>query len=134
MPPGQPQIQAPPAAERGLPLFPEHTLSFITDPTPPHPESQRKDLQPPLPTLAQVNATWDHIVKRVARRRRILETILSTARPLRLVGKQVVLGFSPQQRFQQELIQSDDYRHLIEEELRKAFGGELEVTTELYPV
>ena len=73
-------------------------------------------------------------MKRAARRRRILETILSTARPLRLAGKQVVLGFPPQQRFQQELIQSEDYRHLIEEELRKAFGAELEVTTELYPV
>jgi hypothetical protein len=134
MPPMQTYPQAPPAAEQSLPLFPEATPSVITDPTPPHPESQDKELQPPLPTLAQVSATWDHIVKRAARRRRILETILSTARPLRLAGKQVVLGFPPQQRFQQELIQSEDYRHLIEEELRKAFGAELEVTTELYPV
>jgi hypothetical protein len=77
---------------------------------------------------------WDHIVKRAARRRRILETILSTARPLRLTGQTVVLGFPPQQRFQQELIESEEYRRLLEEELRKTFGVVLEVSTELLPV
>ena len=77
---------------------------------------------------------WGHVVKRVSRRRRILETILSTARPLRLAGQTVVLGFPPQQRFQQELIESEEYRRLLEEELQKTFGVVLEVSTELLPV
>ena len=81
------------------------------------------------PTLAQVSAMWDHIVKRVSRRRRILETILSTARPLRLTDQHVVLGLPPQQKFQQELIESEEYRRVIEEELQKTFGVALEVTT-----
>ena len=38
--------------------------------------------QPPTPTIGQVTAMWDHVVKRVSRRRRILETILAAARPL----------------------------------------------------
>jgi hypothetical protein len=44
------------------------------------------------------------------------------------------LSFPPQQRFQQELVESDEYRGLIEEEIRKIFGVSLEVTTEVLPV
>ena len=76
---------------------------------------------------------WDYLIKRVARRRRILETILSAARPLRVTAQRLVLGFPPQHRFQQELVESDEYRSLLEEELQKAFGVRLEVTTEVYP-
>jgi hypothetical protein len=76
---------------------------------------------------------WNQVVKRVARRRRILETILAAARPLRVNEQRLVLSFPPQQRFQQELVESDEYRSLLEEELRKVFGVNLEVTTEVYP-
>ena len=76
---------------------------------------------------------WDHLVKRVGRRRRILETILSTARPLRVAEQRLVLSFPPQHSFQQELVESEEYRSLLEEELKKAFGVSLEVTTEAYP-
>jgi len=89
--------------------------------------------QPSTLTLDQVTAKWDHVVKRVARRRRILETILAAARPLRVTQQRLVLSFPPQHRFQQELVESEEYRSLLEEELKKAFGVSLEVTTEVYP-
>jgi len=76
---------------------------------------------------------WDYLIKRVARRRRILETILAAARPLRVADQKLVLGFPPQHRFQQELVESEEYRSLLEDELQKAFGVHLEVTTEVYP-
>ena len=85
------------------------------------------------PTLEQMTAMWDHVVRRVARRRRILEPILATARPLRVTEQGVVLSFPPQQRFQQELVESEEYRSLLEEELKKVFGVSLEVTTEVHP-
>jgi Helicase HerA, central domain len=127
------QIQASASADRSLPLFP--------DETPVRPVSAEfaaaKQLavtsQSPTPSVAQVTAMWDHIVTRVARRRRILETILSAARPLRITGQEFILGFPPQHRFQQELVESEEYRRLLEEELKKAFGVTLEVTTEVYP-
>jgi hypothetical protein len=77
---------------------------------------------------------WDHVVKRVARRRRILETILTIARPLRMVDQTLVLGFPPQHRFQQEIVESEEYRSLLQEELHKTFGVSFEVTTEVSPV
>lgn len=120
-------------AEPELPLFPEDIPTLISEPATREHQDRSTTDSPSSPTLAQVSATWDYIVKRLSRRRRILETILSTARPIRLTGHCVVLGFPPQQKFQQELIASEDYRRLIEEELKKAFGAELEVTTELYP-
>ena len=89
--------------------------------------------QPPTPTIGQVTAMWDHVVKRVSRRRRILETILAAARPLRVTEQRLVLSFPPQHRFQQELVESEEYRSLLEDELKKAFGVSLEVTTEVYP-
>jgi hypothetical protein len=83
--------------------------------------------------LAQVTAKWEQLVKRLGRRRRILETILSMARPVRIDGRMLVLGFPPQHRFQQELIESADYRMLLEEELASMFGVAFEITTLLDP-
>jgi hypothetical protein len=80
-----------------------------------------------------VTANWDHVVKRVARRRRVLDTILAAARPLRVTEQRLVLSFPPQHRFQQELVESEEYRSLLEEEVKKTFGVSLEVTTEVYP-
>jgi hypothetical protein len=80
-----------------------------------------------------VIALWDRVVRRVARRRRIFEPILAAAHPLRISSQGLVLGFPPQHRFQQELVESEEYRNLLEEELMKALGVSLEVTTEVSP-
>jgi hypothetical protein len=125
--------QTPPPRRAELPLFPEDIPTLHPEPVRPEQQARAAAGELAPPTITQISATWDSIVKRLSRRRRILETMLSTARPLRLTGSCVVLGFPPQQRFQQELIASEDYRRLIEDELKKAFGVELEVTTELQP-
>jgi uncharacterized protein len=127
------QVQAPTRTDRSLPLFPDETPERSVDPEFDDGKQIAVTSQPPTPSVAQVTAMWDHIVTRVARRRRILETILSAARPLRIAGHGFVLGFPPQHRFQQELVESEEYRRLLEEELKKAFGVALEVTTEVYP-
>jgi hypothetical protein len=115
-----------------LPLFPDDIPGRVVT-TEPRADERIPGASPPIPSLAQVTAMWDYLIKRVARRRRILETILSAARPLRVTAQRLVLGFPPQHRFQQELVESDEYRSLLEEELQKAFGVRLEVTTEVYP-
>jgi hypothetical protein len=115
-----------------LPLFPDDIPGrFVA--IEPRANGPNPDASPPMPSLAQVTAMWDYLIKRVARRRRILETILSAARPLRVAAQRLVLGFPPQHRFQQELVESEEYRSLLEEELQKAFGVRIEVTTEVYP-
>jgi hypothetical protein len=127
------QVQASTRTDRSLPLFPDETPVPPVDPEFDDTKQIAMTSQPTTPSVAQVTAMWDHIVTRVARRRRILETILSAARPLRIAGQGFVLGFPPQHRFQQELVESEEYRSLLEEELKKAFGVTLEVTTEVYP-
>jgi hypothetical protein len=116
-----------------LPLFPDETPSRTATLEPRDDERIAAMPQPPTPTIGQVTAMWDHVVKRVSRRRRILETILAAARPLRVTEQRLVLSFPPQHRFQQELVESEEYRSLLEDELKKAFGVSLEVTTEVYP-
>jgi hypothetical protein len=115
-----------------LPLFPDDipTRAVATEPSA---DELMPGALPPMPSVAQVTAMWDYLIKRVARRRRILETILAAARPLRVADQKLVLGFPPQHRFQQELVESEEYRSLLEDELQKAFGVHLEVTTEVYP-
>ncbi|HSF31068.1 MAG TPA: DUF87 domain-containing protein [Candidatus Tectomicrobia bacterium] len=126
------QTQAPIGAGRSLPLFPDEPAVRSATPEVYADERMAATSQTPAPSVAQVMAMWDHIVTRVARRRRILETVLSAARPLRIAGQGLVLGFPPQHRFQQELVESEEYRSLLEEELKKAFGVSLEVTTEVH--
>jgi hypothetical protein len=132
MPHSPTRMQTAARAERSLPLFPEDTPARAVA-SEPDDEGVPATSPPSMPSVAQVTASWDRIVKRVARRRRILETILSAARPLRITGQRLILGFPPQHRFQQELVESEEYRSLLEEELKKAFGVSLEVTTEVYP-
>jgi uncharacterized protein len=136
--PGQhvsPSPAAAPDSDATLPLFPEGIPPLVT----PRPSAAHglafntPQPSPPVIALAQVTSKWEQIVKRLGRRRRILETILSMARPLRIAGHTLVLGFPPQHRFQQELIESADYRTLLEEELASLFGVTFEVTTVLDP-
>lgn len=127
------RVPAPGRTDLSLPLFPDETPPLTVTHDPRDDERIASMPQPSTPTLDQVTAMWDHVVKRVARRRRILETILAAARPLRVSEQGLVLSFPPQHRFQQELVESEEYRSLLEEELKKAFGVSLEVTTEVYP-
>jgi hypothetical protein len=129
-----PRAQDPVGTDLSLPLFPDETPPLTATLKPGDEERIAALSQSSTPTLEQVTAMWEHVVKRVARRRRILETILASARPLRVTEQRLVLSFPPQHRFQQELVESEEYRSLLEEELRKAFGVSLEVTTEVYPV
>jgi hypothetical protein len=128
-----PRGQASVKPDPSLPLFPDETPPLAGT------IESRNDApvaampQPSSPTLDQVTAMWDRVVKRVSRRRRILETILAAARPRRVTEQVLVLSFPPQQRFQQELVESEEYRTLLEEELKTVFGVSLEITTEVYP-
>jgi hypothetical protein len=121
------------AGNPSLPLFPDEPAAGPAAAESAQDEPVSQTSQAPTPTIAQITGLWDRIVARVARRRRILETILSAARPLRVVEQTLFLGFPPQHRFQQELVESEEYRSLLQEELRKTFGVSLEVTTEVYP-
>lgn len=129
-------ISAGSRAEATLPLFPEDLPSGTTA-SPPLPHGEQAHT-PPVPSaevsLAQITAAWDHVIKRVGRRRRILETILSTARPMHLDRQTLLLGFPPQSRFQQELMASPEYRSLLEEELTRLFGVAFEVTATFHPM
>jgi len=118
-----------------LPLFPEGMPALVTPPSSvAHRQaSDTAQPRPPAVSLAQVATKWEQIVKRLGRRRRSLETILSMARPLRIAERSLVLAFPPPHRFQQELMQSPDYRTLLEEELASMFGVSFEVTTVLDP-
>jgi hypothetical protein len=126
-----PRLQSTARMDTSLPLFPDDTPVAAVA-TEPRADEHMSNASPPMPSVAQVIAMWDYLIKRVAHRRRILETILAAARPLRVANWKLVLGFPPQHQFQQELVESEEYRSLLEEELQKAFGARLEVTTEVY--
>ena len=83
-------------------------------------------------SLAQIVAEWPMLLKRLGRRRCVLETLLAAAHPLQLTGHTLVVGFSPQRRFHQELLDMPDYRSCVEEELARTFQVRLCVVTTLY--
>jgi hypothetical protein len=121
--------------ESNLLLFPEETVSLSAS-------SPMWDThQPPEPSpseesslsLAHVLAAWQPMVKRLGRRRRVLETILAAGRPIRLLHRTLVIGFSPQRQFHRELLELPEYRGYVEKELSKTFGIELQVLTALHP-
>jgi hypothetical protein len=84
-------------------------------------------------SLAEITAEWQMLLKRLGRRRRVLETVLAAGHPLQLTGHTLVVGFSPQRRFHQELLDMPDYRSQVEEELARRFQVRLSVVTALYP-
>jgi hypothetical protein len=122
------------AKDTTLPLFPEEE-SAPADPLPPSPPPSALEtpssLRPEI-SLTHMTAQWLYLVSRVARRRRILETILSTARPLQIREHTLVVGFPPQHRLQRELFDSPEYRGLLEEELTRVFGQTFAVETVLH--
>jgi len=125
-------LQTTAETDPSLPLFPDDIQAPVVA-TEPRVDERIAGALPPIPSVAQITAMWDYLIKRVARRRRILETILAAARPLRVADQKLVLGFPAQHRFQQELVESEEYRSLLEDELQKVFGVRLEITTEVYP-
>jgi len=129
-PPSPPIVQ-----HTTLPLFPEEEPAIAEPLTPSTPQSVLEPLPSLHPgvSLAHLTAQWRHLVTRVARRRRLLETILSTAWPIQITEHTLVVGFPPQHRLQRELFESPEYRSLLEEELAHMFGQTFEVETVLHP-
>ncbi|MBI3327134.1 MAG: DUF87 domain-containing protein [Nitrospinae bacterium] len=117
--------------DTNLPLFPEEGLMPAAPPRlsgigrPPDTSPSNA----PFVSLARVIAVWEHVVRRLGRRRRILETILAYARPVRIFEQTLVVGFPPQHRFHQELLDSPEYRTLLEAEISRTFGVPLQVMT-----
>src|SRR6266545_1009107 len=112
--------------DTNLLLFPEETLALSAS-------SQMGDAQQPPETLpaeasslsrADVLAEWQPMLKRLGRRRRVLETILAAGRPIRLCERTLVVGFAPQRQFHRELLDLPEYRRCVEKELSKIFGLE----------
>jgi hypothetical protein len=125
----------PSAKDTTLPLFPDEEPAVVDTFT----RSIRQVAAETLPTLgvgmslAHLTAQWPHLIKRVARRRRILDTILSTTWPVQMMEHTLVVAFPPQHRLQQELFESPEYRGLLEEELSRMFGRAFDVETVLHP-
>jgi hypothetical protein len=84
-------------------------------------------------SLPHITAEWQILRKRLGRRHRVLETVLAAGRPIQLTGHTLVVGFSPQHRFHQELLDLPDYRSCVEEELARTFQVRLSVVTAAYP-
>jgi hypothetical protein len=84
-------------------------------------------------SLTEITAEWSSLRKRLGRRRRVLETVLAASQPIRLTGHTLVVGFSPQRRFHQELLDLPDYRSCVEEELARTFQVRLSVVTAVSP-
>ena len=116
-------------------LFPEER------PTPAEPPPPTNDRTPPRCSpqstsplsLMQITAEWRVLLKRLGRRRRVLETILTAGQPIRLLGHTLIIGFPPDRRFHQELLDIPEYRVYVEEELSRMFEVELAVATALHP-
>jgi len=85
------------------------------------------------PSLADITAEWGRLLKRLGRRRRLLETLLSAGQPIRLTANTLIVGFPAQRRFHQELLDMPDYRACVEEELTRMFRTRLYVVTAAYP-
>ena len=124
-----------PSEEANLLLFPEETPKLSAS-------SPMCDTQQPPETspseasslsLAHILAAWQPMLKRLGRRRRVLETILAAGRPVRLLDRALVVGFSPQRQFHKELLDLPEYRGCVEKELSKFCGCELQVVTVLHP-
>lgn len=116
-------------------LFPEEISTPAEPPPPTNDRTQTEDS--PLWTspvsLAHITAEWQGLVKRLGRRRRVLETILTAGRPIRLTGHTLIIGFPPDRRFHQELLDMADYRAYVEEELSRMLKVRLAVATTLHP-
>jgi hypothetical protein len=85
-------------------------------------------------SLTHITAEWQILRKRLGRRHRVLETVLAAGQPIQLTGHTLVVGFPPQRRFHQELLDLPDYRSCVEEELARTFQVQLSVVAVVSPV
>ena len=117
-------------------------LLFPDDPsTPPEvlPLANTSPMPPSSPprqfslSLTQITGEWSSLRKRLGRQRRVLEAVLAAGQPIQLTGHTLVVGFSPQRRFHQELLDLPDYRSCVEEELTRTFQVRLSVVTAVSP-
>jgi hypothetical protein len=116
-------------------LFPNTSSGFPVAPLLPNASSAPESLPPrdfPV-SLAHITAEWRGLLKRLGRRRRVLETILTAGRPIRLAANILVIGFPAHRRFHQELLDLPDYRSCVEEELTRTFRTQLSVVTAAHP-
>jgi hypothetical protein len=98
------------------------------------PPTPASSLGPNSPlSLRQLIADWQRLLKRLGRRRRVLETILAAGQPIRLTNGILVVGFPPHRRFHRELLDMPDYRLCVEAELARMFLVRLSVVTAFYP-
>jgi hypothetical protein len=116
-------------------LFPEETArpAESAPPTNDRTEPECSPLWTCHVSLTHITVEWRALLKRLGRRRRVLETILTAGRPIRLSGHTLIIGFPPDRRFHQELLDMSDYRACVEEELSRMFQVKLAVATSLYP-
>jgi len=68
--------------------------------------------------LTQVERAWRMIVERIEEKRAFLGSVLAVAKPVGLKGDTLSLAFPPGSTFQKEIAESDECRHLVEEELQ----------------
>jgi hypothetical protein len=116
-------------------LFPDESSVSPAAPPLPNAPLTLESLPPrnfPL-SLAQITAEWRALLKRLGRRRRVLETILTAGQPIRLTADTLIVGFPPHRRFHQELLDMPDYRSCVEEELARTFRMRLSVVTAMHP-
>ncbi len=107
-------------------------LLFSDEPSVP---TEAAPLLPPAPqtSLAQITTEWQALLKRLGHRRRVLETILTAGRAIRLIDNTLVVAFPPYRCFHRELLDMADYRNCVEEELARMFHVRLSVVTVLHP-
>jgi hypothetical protein len=96
-------------------------------------QSGRSPLSHPGLSLTHITAEWPALLKRLGRRRQVLETILTPGRPIQLIGQTLIIEFPLDRRFHRELLDIPDYRAYVEEELSRRFRVRLAVATSLYP-
>jgi hypothetical protein len=116
-------------------LFPDESSASPEALPPTDSAPTAESLPPPTSflTLAQVAAQWQMLLKRLGRRHRVLETVLTAGRPLRLTDTTLVVGFPPHRRFHRELLDTPDYRRCVEEELARMLRVRLSVVTTFSP-
>ena len=116
-------------------LFPEEICTPAEGSPSPHAQRQleRFPLSPLRLSLTHITAEWPALLKRLGRRRQVLETILTAGRPSQLMGQTLIIEFPLDRRFHRELLDTPDYRACVEEELSRRFRVSLVVGTSLCP-
>jgi hypothetical protein len=84
-------------------------------------------------SLTHITVEWPALLRRLGRRRQMLETILMAGRPIRLIGQTLIIEFPLNRRFHRELLDIPDSRAHVEEELSRRFRVRLAVETSLCP-